>query len=120
MITVFNSLTNKKLKDCNLFENILSYHFEKFRYFYYIIRDIDLKKVNKIDCSETPSCLFIYINFKSKKNKEYFLKIIEKENQDCLSQDTKYSKCFNLSINNVVNDLNISIENKNNYREDDD
>ena len=61
MITLFNQLTSSKLADYTLFENILEHHFEKFKYLYFLINKINLKKINKIYCEETKDLITVYI-----------------------------------------------------------
>lgn len=61
MITLFNQLTSSELADYTLFDNILEYHFEKFRYLYFLINKINLKKINKIYCNETKDYITVYI-----------------------------------------------------------
>ena len=61
MITLFNQLTSSELADYTLFENILEYHYEKFRYFYFLINDVNLKKIEKIYCKEKRSNIMVYI-----------------------------------------------------------
>lgn len=111
MISVFNRLTESKLADYNLFEKLISLHFEKFRFFYYIIEDISLTKVQKIECSETTSKLLVIIKFKTNIERDKFERSLKKTN-------SFYSKYFNTEFETEKNKLNISIENKKIRREE--
>lgn len=61
MITLFNQLTSSELADYTLFENILDYHFEKFKYLYFLINKVNLKKINKIYCEANKEFITVYI-----------------------------------------------------------
>lgn len=50
LITIFNQLTSSKLADYSLFSDIIEKHYEKFKYLYSLIEDVDLSTVDKIDC----------------------------------------------------------------------
>jgi hypothetical protein len=115
MIDVFNRLTDDQLADCQLFENIISTHYEKFKYFYLIIEDICLNTVQKIHCYEKDTKLDIFIEFKNKKDSGDFQNIIT----DYLSNwVTPYDDLFSMNIQKEAKKLNISIENKNICREE--
>jgi hypothetical protein len=117
MILVFNQFTNQGLADCDLFENILENHYEKFKYFYSIIEDMCLDKVQKIHCEEQESGLEIYILFKNKKDRDEFVTKFNKYQSKC--SKSYYDEYFELGMKNDANTLNISIENKNISKEED-
>lgn len=110
MIDVFNRLTDQQLADCQLFEDMILIHYEKFKYFYYIIEDMDLKTVQEIHCQEKDNELIMFINFKNKKDSTSFKNNIVKYISNFT---TPYDTIFNMIINEVKNKLNISIEGKN-------
>lgn len=108
MIDVFNRLTDQQLADCELFENMIETHYEKFKYFYYIIEDVCLNTVQKIHCQENVTELKIFIEFKNKKDITSFKNVI---NNYMSNFTTPYDIIFNMKIQEVKNNLNISIEN---------
>lgn len=61
MIEVFNRLTSSKLADCSLFRNMLDEHYQKFRYFYSLIKNIDMKSISEISCVSKPQSIVITI-----------------------------------------------------------
>ena len=50
LITIFNQLTSSELADYNLFSDIIENHYEKFRYLYSLINNLNLSKVKTINC----------------------------------------------------------------------
>lgn len=50
MITVFNQLTDNKLADCKIFKGIISNNFMKFRFFYYVLKRINVDMIENIVC----------------------------------------------------------------------
>jgi hypothetical protein len=113
MVLIFNQLIDKELTDCDLFKDILDLHYEKFKYFYKIIEDMDLSSVQKINCEELESLLKIIISFKNKSNRDLFFK-------DFNSLKDSFSKdYFTLNIDKDTNKINITIINNNIYTEED-
>jgi len=109
MIIIFNKLINSDLSDCSIFENILNYHYEKFKFFYSLIKNLCLKNVEKISCQEKIDDLLILISFKTKPLTTNFSKAL----QDTInSNDYVYANHFILTINKNSNIIYISIMNK--------
>jgi len=109
IISVFNQLTRSELADCSLFENIINRHYEKFKYFYSIIDNINLKSIIDIDCQEESTKLNIYISFKTKKERDTFFNIfINKINNRC---SFKYKDYFIFNVMRDTKCINITIEN---------
>lgn len=48
LINIFNRLTSSELADYNIFSEILENHYEKFKYLYSLIENVDLDKVEQI------------------------------------------------------------------------
>lgn len=61
MITLFNQLTSKELVDYTLFSRIIDSHYEKFKYLYYIIKNIDLDDIESITCTDDENNLLVTI-----------------------------------------------------------
>ena len=61
MITLFNRLTSTGLADYTLIENILEHHYEKFKYFYKMINDINLNKIDSIHAEPIDDAIIVYI-----------------------------------------------------------
>lgn len=61
MITLFNQLTSSELADYTLFSNIVDYHYEKFKYLYYMLKDGDLSRIANIACTEDINTLHVVI-----------------------------------------------------------
>ena len=61
LITIFNQLTSSELADYNLFEDILSNHYEKFKYLYSLIKKVNLNKIDKIYCKTSSSSIHVFI-----------------------------------------------------------
>lgn len=63
LITIFNQLTSSELADYKLFSSIIENHYEKFKYLYSLIEDINLDTVDKIycHCDDDKDSLTIYI-----------------------------------------------------------
>ena len=61
MITLFNQLTSKKLADYNLFSHMIELHYEKFKYLYYILKNLDLNTVSDITCVESDDKISVSI-----------------------------------------------------------
>lgn len=61
LITIFNQLTSSELADYNLFSDIIENHYEKFRYLYSLINNLNLSKVKTINCKTKEYGLKVYI-----------------------------------------------------------
>ena len=114
MVTIFNQLTSSELADYTLFENILEYHYEKFRYFYFLINDIDLKKIEKIYCKEKKNNIKVYIVPHENK---YINDIVFAIN-NC-KNDYSSSKYFTVDIIEEYNNIVVDIGMKNDREEGD-
>jgi len=109
IISVFNQLTRNELADCSLFENIINRHYEKFKYFYFIIDNISLKNIIDIKCQEESTRLNISISFKTKKERDLFFNIFNnKINNNC---NFKYKDYFIFKIIKDTKSINVTIEN---------
>ena len=114
MITLFNQLTSSELADYTLFTNILENHYEKFRYLYHMINDINLNKVVKIYCKETKSTITVYIEPHENKYINDIVYIINKK------KNTYYnSEYFTTNISESKNILIIDISMSNDHEEGD-
>lgn len=60
-ITIFNHIASNNLLEVDLFEQLLEYHFEKFRYFYSLLENINLQNIKCINCKEKKKSLKLYI-----------------------------------------------------------
>lgn len=67
MITLFNQLTSSKLADFNVFAEIVDNHYEKFKYLYYMISKLNLKKINTVLCDLNESSINVEITAKENK-----------------------------------------------------
>lgn len=107
LITIFNQLTSSELADYNLFEDIISNHYEKFRYLYSLINKINLKKIDKIYCKSSSSTIHVYIEPHEIK---YINDIIYKINAN--KHNYTYSDYLNLDVyeSNGVLHISISID----------
>lgn len=114
MITIFNQLTSSKLADYTLFENIIDYHYEKFKYLYFLINGINLKKIEKIYCTENRNSMEVYIEPHENK---YINDIV------CAINDKRHDyynyKYFHVDIIEDGGTLIINISMKNNREEGD-
>ena len=52
MLSLFNQLTSKELADCDFFNNLITLHYEKFKYLYYILKDVDFENIIDICCND--------------------------------------------------------------------
>lgn len=119
VLTLFNQLTHSELADYSIFENVLDNHYEKFKYFYHLMEDIDLINIDKIRCSESfiPNALEIRVSFENVKHLNDFNK---KFTNITKSFRGYYIKYFIVSSTIDKKSLYISIENKNNISSEED
>lgn len=68
LINIFNRLTSSELADYSIFEDIIEYHYEKFKLFYKIIKKIDLRKIDEIFCID-PNAESLNISIITRDNK---------------------------------------------------
>lgn len=105
LITIFNQLTSSELADYNLFDEILSNHYEKFKYLYSLINDIDLTKIDKIRCTSSSRALHVYI---TPDKVEYLNDIIYSINDN--RHNYTFSEYFILDLCESSGKLTINIE----------
>lgn len=108
-IVVFSKLTKSELSECSLFEDILDSHYEKFKFFYSLIKNLCLKNVEKIICKEQTDKLLIFIYFKTKTLLNNFNKSLTTE---MTLNKYNYANYFILNIDKEPKTINISIWNK--------
>lgn len=115
LITIFNQLTSSELADYKLFSNIIENHYEKFKYLYSLIEDVDLSTVDKIycDCDEEDS-LTIYIEAAKTK---YLNEIIFTINSN--KKSYAFFDYFNTDLIQDHNKLCMVISVRNGMKEDD-
>lgn len=82
MIQIFNQLTSNKLADCSYFEDILDTHFFKFRYFYSLIDDVNIKHIDTIDCEIKSSSIVVCITPSENKYINNIIRIINKNKKN--------------------------------------
>lgn len=106
MITLFNQLTSSKLADFNVFAEIVDNHYEKFKYLYYMIGKLNLKKINTVLCDLNESSINVEITAKENK---YINTIIFTINER--KSEYKKSEYFDIDLceENGVVILNISM-----------
>jgi len=114
LINVFNRLTDSQLVDCNLFSDILENHYEKFKYFYSLIEDINLNKIEQIYCKANKNALRVIIE---PHDITYINDIVFKINSN--RDDYIFSKHFKLNLVESKNYLLVEISTKNNKKEGD-
>lgn len=104
MITLFNRLTTSELADYNLFSNMIDLHYEKFKYLYYMLKDVDLSGIDTITCDENEDRISVKITVLSD---EYMSDIIHNiyERRDSY----KKSNYFTTDIDHYSNTININI-----------
>ena len=111
-ITIFNQLTSSKLADYSLFTDIIENHYEKFKYLYYMIDDIDLKNVNTIYSKANKKELTTVIVPKSVKySNEIIFDINDRKNKYPLSE------YFNVNLIEEKQGLEITISMADNKKE---
>lgn len=112
LINIFNRLTSSELADYNLFSEILENHYEKFKYLYTLIEDINLDKIDKIQCKTNKHNLRVVIE---PDDISYINDIVCEIN----GNRNKYTfyKHFDLNITESHSCLLIEISIKNNKKE---
>ena len=112
LINIFNRLTSSELADYNLFSEILENHYEKYKYLYSLIEEINLDKVDRIYCKTNKHNLRVVIE---PQEITYINDIICEINKN----RNKYTfyKHFNLDMVESHNCLLIEIGIKNNKKE---
>jgi hypothetical protein len=113
LVNIFNRLTSSELADCDLFSDILENHYEKFKYFYSLIEDINVSKIDRIYCKTNKNTLRIVIE---PEDTSYINKIIYSINSN--KDDYTFSKYFNLNLIESGDCLLVEIETKNNVKEE--
>ena len=78
IISVFNRLTEKRLADCILFETVLDEHYDKFKYFYFIISSIGMVDIDTITCRCEKTILLFTIKYTNKKDTHKYKELFQK------------------------------------------
>lgn len=112
LINIFNRLTSSELADYDLFFEILENHYEKFKYLYSLIEDINLKKIDQIYCKTSKTKLRIIIE---PQKESYINDIIYNINKN--RDNYTFSEHFNLDLIESGDRLLIEIKTKNNKKE---
>lgn len=113
-ITIFNQLTSSKLADYSLFSDLIDNHYEKFKYLYYLIGDVDISKIDTIYAKTSKKTLTTYI---TPKNVKYSNEIIFDINSK--KHKYQYSNYFEVNLIEERNVLEISIKTVDNKKEGD-
>lgn len=114
LINIFNRLTSSELADYNIFSDILENHYEKFKYLYSLIDEIDLKKIEQIYCKTKKNTLRVIIE---PHNISYINDIIFEINDK--RYDYIFSDFFTLNLVETQNYLLVEISIKDNKKEGD-
>ena len=114
LITIFNQLTSSELADYNLFYNIIENHYEKFKYLYSLIDDIDLSTVDKINCKDEDDVLSICIQVDKVKYLNDIVYIINSNKKSYVFADY-----FIVDLIQDRNKLHMTISVKSGMKEDD-
>lgn len=104
MITLFNRLTTRELADYTLFSHMLDLHYEKFKYLYYMLKDVDLAQIDNITCEENSERISVDITPTSI---DYCSDIMS--SIDNRKDSYRKSNYFSISITCYSNDINIII-----------
>lgn len=113
MITVFNRLTSKTLADYTLHEHIVELHYEKFKYLYYMINDMDLSHIETITCEDDSNNLIVKIESTKAK---YLNDVIYYINERKSSYNK--SNLFTINIEEYSNIITLTIGIINDEKED--
>ena len=114
LINIFNRLTSSELADYNLFDDILEHHYEKFRYLYSLIEDIDLNKIGQIYCKAKKNILRVIIEPNDVADMNTIICNINQNRNNYI-----FSKYLKLDIIESQSNLLIEIGVKNNKKEGD-
>lgn len=111
MISVVNRLTLNGVADCNLFDDVMENHFEKYRYFYDLLSDVDYSQITSLSCScgEDQQSISIEVDFDKKAHRDKFEKAFNKK---IVKSSVFQSTYFAATCADGKKTLNISIENK--------
>lgn len=112
LINIFNRLTSSELADYNLFSEILENHYEKYKYLYSLIEDVNLDKVEQIYCKTNKHNLRVIIE---PHDISYINDIVCEINSK--RNNHTFHKHFNLNMIESQNCLLIEIGIKNNKKE---
>lgn len=106
IISIFNRLTDNELADYHLFENILDNHYGKFKYFYYIIRELDITKVNRITCKIVSDSELLFSIKSNKRTVKKYLCTYDDFNR---SSNTYFNRYFSYNILEVDSGVEVHI-----------
>ena len=117
MVTVINELTNSETPEESKFEHVIDHHFEKFRYFHYLLKCDGFEDVQSMECTcaEDHQSLSVDLLFEKKQQRDNFREAFETRVNE---SETFQSQYFIVVLTPTKNSLNISIENKKISRED--
>ena len=104
-ITVFNCIIDKRIEDCDFFENLLDNHYQKFSYGYDIVaKDKLLEKIKDVECEIlNDTTLKFVISFKKSVTKKIFKQI-------CESSTCAYgSECYAVDIESNGDNILLTI-----------
>ena len=106
MITLFNQLTSKELVDYNLFSQIIDSHYEKFKYLYYILKEVDLDTIADITCTADENTLSTSIIPNKIKHTDKLIYVINER-----KSEYKKADYFNINVSwcNKVIHIDISM-----------
>jgi len=106
IITVFNRLTESELVDCILFEKVLDDHYDKFKYFYFILVEMNMVDVDTISCGCDDNILTFEISCANKKDSHKYRDLFQKQFE--IFNNPYYTKYFDYVI--TYTDYEIRIE----------
>lgn len=111
-ITLFNRLTSSKLADYSLFSDMIENHYEKFKFLYYMINNIDLNNIDSIYSKTSKKELKTTI---VPKNVKYANNVIFEINKR--KQDYQYAEYFEIDLSEKNNNIQITISIVDNKKE---
>ena len=114
LINIFNRLTSSELADYNLFSEIIENHYEKFKYLYTLIENVNLNRVEQIYCKTNKNTLRVIIE---PIEVSYINDVIYKINKN--KNKYSFSKHFKLDVTESQNYILIEISIKDNKKEGD-
>ena len=103
-VTIFNQLTSSKLADYSLFSDMIENHYEKFKFLYYLIEDIDLDNIDNIYSKASKKELKTFIIPKSVKCSNSIIFDINSK-----KQEYSLSSFFNINLTEEHDKLVVSI-----------
>lgn len=114
MITLFNRLTSQELADYSLFSHMIDLHYEKFKYLYYVLKDIELSHIDNIVCVENVESISVTITPASIEHTSEIMFDINKR-----KDVYKKKEYFHIDIESYANAIQIDISIAGNEKEGD-